>query len=1178
LQIIIKMKTILALLFLLVAGWLAAQGPRLVVPIGHTQGTTSVAFSPDGKYVLTGSYDNTAKLWSIDGQEIRSFTGHTSAVTSVAFSSNGRQILTGSKDNMAKLWSIDGQEIRSFPGHADAVTSVAFSSNGRQILTGSEDNMAKLWSIDGQEIRSFPGHADAVLAVAFSPDDRQILTGSYDKTVKLWSIDGQEIRSFPGHAEAVLAVAFSSGGRQILTGSLDKTAKLWSINGQEIRSFVGHANAVCAVAFSPNGRQVLTGSYDKTAKLWSINGQEIRSFVGHASAVRSVAFSSDGRQILSGSLDKTAKLWSIDGQEIRSFVGHADVLCAVAFSLDGRQILSGSSDKTVKLWSIDGQEIHTFSGHDIADKAVTFSPDGRQILTGSYDKTAKLWSINGQEIRSFVGHSEAVLAVAFSPDGRQILTGSRDKTAKLWSIDGQEIRSFAGHANGVCAVAFSPDGRQIITGSGDKTAKLWSIDGQEIRSFVGHAEAVLAVAFSPSCPDDPVGGRQILTGSNDKMAKLWSIDGQEIRSFDGHAEAVLAVAFSPDGRQILTGSYDQMAKLWSIDGQEIRSFAGHANVVISVAFSPDSRQVLIGSLDKTANLWSIDGQELATLTSIDSTDCVITTPSGLFDASPGAMKLMYYVQGLEVIELEQLKKRYWEPGLLAQIMSSKPLRDVSAFGVLPLYPEIEALIAGDRLRVKLTERSGGMGRLSLFVNGKEIAENINPDKKTILDIDLNRFDAFYLDSNSVVLRAFNAEGWLKSQAYELLYVPALAKGQGGNNSTPLALIRPTLPHLYAIIIGTSDYNNATLKLHFPDLDAEAMAQALRAAGNRLFDDRVHLQVLSTAPGQTLSTKKNIKAAFDAFKSQAKAADILVVYFSGHGLTYGPAENNQFYYLTKDIPDADLRDTAVLKSYTVSSTELTAWVNAIPAQKQVLIFDACNSGSVAKAFEASAAKEFSPTQIRAYDEMKDRTGTFILAGSAADKVSFEASEYGQGLLTYSLLQGMSGAALLDDKRVDVMKLFQYARTTVPNLAKDISQVQTPMMAFPENRKGSSGESFSIGKVDAQTKMPPLKSVKPIFIKPSFLDAEAGEDGLELVQGLEDYFDEQTSVLSYVPVDKFEYGYKISGTYNINGAAVELSGVLKKGEMKKGFKVSGSKQDVRGLVERIMAEVWRLVGGW
>ena len=647
------------------------------------------------------------------------------------------------------------------------------------------------------------------------------------------------------------------------------------------------------------------------------------------------------------------------------------------------------------------------------------------------------------------------------------------------------------------------------------------------------------------------------------------------------------MAFSPDGSQVLTGSVDGTAKLWGLDGRLLFTLSGHGAEITSVAFlsAGGITSALTGSMDNTVKLWDpATGKERATLVLIGAADWVVTTPAGQFDASDGAMQQMYYLQEREVIELEQLKGRYWAPGLLSILtgFSKRTLPDVSALGALPLYPDIDATVRGDQLHIRLTERGGGLGKLMLLFNGKAVQPDANPEKKTVLDIDLKQFEPYYLpEGNTIALRAFNKDGWLKSQAFELAYLPgptAKGKGEAGAGAGPGAKTEPgkTPVHLYALLIGTAKYGSDELTLTFPDSDARAMEQALQGVGNVLFTPaRVHLRRLSTDAKDPadLSTKANIAAAFNAFATQAKATDILLVFFSGHGKTKDIGGKSNFYYLTKDVARWEqLDDPATRSNATISDEELSDWLVKTPAKKQVLIFDACNSGAVVKKFSGTGARELSPSQILAFDQMRDRTGMFILTGSAADKVSFEASRYGQGLLTRSLLEGMSGAAL-DGDRVDVAKLLEYACRRVPELAADIKEVQKPEPKFPD------GGSFSIGIKNGSVNIP-LPPDKPVFIRGNFQDNRFGDE-LNLTRALEQHFHSITvrgaeADLSYMPVEEFnDSAYSIRGRYSVDGDAVQVEGVLFKGGKPvpgAEFKLNGVKSDVPGMAEAVVEAVW------
>ena len=536
----------------------------------HNNAVKAAAVSPGGKYIISGSEDNTIKLWElVTGKEVRTFKGHSGWVWCVDFSPDGKYIISGSYDYTLKLWeTATGREIRTFKGHTNWVTGVCFGADGKYIVSGSWDKTIKLWeTFTGSEVCTFEGHDSAVTSVGFSADGKYIISGSYDNTVKLWKTStGTEMRTFKGHEHPVWSVCFSSDARYAVSGSRDFTLKLWEIaTGKELRTFKGHSSYVDSVRFSSDGTYIISGSWDNTVKLWeTASGREVSTFKGHSDGVTGVCFSNDGKKIISVSSDETVKLWdTASGREVSPFKGHNHPVWSVGFSADGKQVVSASSDCTIKLWdAIDGKELRSFKGHGSGVTSVCFSNGAKYIVSGSSDNTVKLWdTATGREVRTFRGHTSYVNSVNINLDNKYIISGSSDNTVKLWeALTGREVRNFRGHTSNINSVSFSPDGRSIISGSRDNTVKLWDIaTGTEIRNFKGHAANVNSVGFIP-------GGKYILSGSGDQTVKLWEVDsGKEVKTLKGHSGSVWCVCVSKGGKNIISCSDDYTIKIWDIE-------------------------------------------------------------------------------------------------------------------------------------------------------------------------------------------------------------------------------------------------------------------------------------------------------------------------------------------------------------------------------------------------------------------------------------------------------------------------------------------------------------------------------------------------------------------------------------------------------------------------------------
>ena len=536
-------------------------GNQLAKLMPQNFGFITMSFSPDGKYIATGSEDG-INLWDLSGNKIREFPDEQRTITSLCFSPDGQYIAAASShDGIIILWDLFENKIKQFREYI-SFKSISFSPDGKYLAIGTFDT-GLLWDLSGNQFTAFYGHQSSVTDIKFSPDGKTIATCSEDGTARLWNLSGREIKIFREPPSFVSAINFSPDKQYLAIGLGDGRIILWGFDVNPPIEFKGHEDGVLDISFCPDGKYFISAGKDNTICLWE-NAPEnyfvklpvSQTMVPYLDAITGISFNPDEKQIATASLGGTVILWDFSGNQLAQLQYNHKLLTSLSFSNDGQYIGMISPNGTVELLNLSSNQKTAFTADQFCIITLSFSPHTEHIATGSIVGRINLWDFYGNQIAEFIGHQAQITSISFSDDGNYIATASQKGITKLWDLSGNQIQEFSGHY-----VSFSPDGKYLAIATADCKAQLWDLKGNLIAEFTRHQNKILSLCFSPN-------GQMLATASADQTARVWDLEGNQIAIFSGHQQEINTVSFSPDSKFLATGSYDGIVILWQVETLE----------------------------------------------------------------------------------------------------------------------------------------------------------------------------------------------------------------------------------------------------------------------------------------------------------------------------------------------------------------------------------------------------------------------------------------------------------------------------------------------------------------------------------------------------------------------------------------------------------------------------------
>jgi WD40 repeat protein len=1025
--------------------------------------------------LLTGGKDVVARVWAVDeGKQLFPLrrAAVLNAITTVAFSPDGHFALTGSSDGVL-LWDLTTRKhVFSLGGQRERVKSVLFSPDGRLAVVAAKELV--LWDVDKQQtVRTF-ARAKGVIECSSISSDGQFVAASITDysdvsfansqfvkkgesvppTIQMWRLGADQPVQQYSSRSIVRSIAFSPGANDLLIGQVDGTALLLRAKtGAEIGSLSRETNTPTAAteAFVGLSPIVIVGTREGIVAKWNLDrGYLENRFAAHKRAINSIAASNSGI-VLTGSDDHTACVFDAKADHcLHVLEGHSAPVTSVAIASGDAFAVTGGEDATARIWNLlDGKQVGPPLQTHERVTSVAIAPSNDFLATGE---------------------GEPAYGMRFDADNRLVVARYRTFPVHVWDLHTRKITSeHLENEDFITSVAYGAKADTLLSSSEDGTAEIWHPNDKSHRVMLtGHTGAVVSATFS----DDK---NWVITASKDKSALIWDPQtGAHVSGLYGHQDELTSARFLNGNNFALTTSLDGTVGLWDR--------ANHS-LLVSLISNLDGSWAVVGfdgrfdssSLEVNLPLqWIVE----------DSRDHALPIEIFMRDYyEPRLLSRLLSCKNAESLDPEACRKQFQDIPPLGQLNRIQP--DVKILSVRRGASADEALVEVEALGKKDPTQPNGKTEtaaydLRLFRNGQLVGQWPVPEHGMAgpqARGEWRRVSAVPAPTHTFRVRLASKD---RGQSVEFTAY-AFNEDRVKSESTPPAPypvpqdmpIRK--PRAYVITIGINGYENAHRNLEFAVKDAQDMALLLRQIKDY---EVVSVSLLSEVPKEgaaplNQATKAKIRAVLGVLAGRsdgeelngvagadklAKAApdDLVILSFSGHG---DAEQNGAFYLLPSDSGKEDAVTPAELKTF-ISSEELSEWLREVDAGQMAMIIDACHS---AASVDTPGFKP-GPMGDRGLGQLAYDKGMRILAASQADDVALEIHDLHQGLLTYALVwdgfqSGEGGklkADLNGDGVVTLEEWLKYGEQRTPSLYEDAKAGKVHMILAKDVKDAKTGQ--------------------------------------------------------------------------------------------------------------------------